>query len=50
MSVVKTVTTQQILENIVREDKFSGLKSVEYLYGDGRKIIDKYTISAVCLI
>ena len=49
VSVVKTVTTQQILENIVREDKFSGLKSVEYLYGDGRKIIDKYTISAVCL-
>ncbi len=38
VSVVKTVTTQQILENIVREDKFSGLKSVEYLYGDGRKI------------
>ena len=40
VSVVKTVTTQQILENIVREDKFSGLKSVEYLYGDGRKIIN----------
>ena len=49
VSVVKTVTNQQIIENIVREDKFSGLKSVEYLYGDGRKIIDKYTISAVCL-
>lgn len=49
VSVVKTVTNQQIIETIVRDDKFSGLKSAEYLYGEGRKIIDKYTISAVCL-
>ncbi len=49
VSVIKTITNQQIIESIVREDKFSGLKSAEYLYGEGRKIIDKYTISAVCL-
>ena len=28
---------------------FSGLKSEEYLYGEGKNIIDKYTTSSVCL-
>ena len=26
--------TKNIIENIVREDLFTGLKSAEYLYGD----------------
>ena len=33
----------------VRNDQFSGLKSAEYLYGEGKKIIDKSTTSAICL-
>ena len=49
VSVLKTVEKQQIIENIVREDKFSGLKSVEYLYGTARKVIDQYPTSTVCL-
>lgn len=49
VSVLKTVENQKIIENIVREDKFSGLKSVEYLYGAARNIIDKYPTSTVCL-
>ena len=34
---------------IVRKDLFTGLYSEEYLYGEGKKIIDKYTTSAVCM-
>lgn len=33
VSALKTVANQSTIENIVREDKFSGLKSAEYLYG-----------------
>lgn len=49
VSVLRTVGNQKIIENIVREDVFSGLKSEEYLYGEAKHIIDKYTTSAVCL-
>ncbi len=49
VSVLRTVNNQAIIENIVRNDKFTSLKSEEYLYGEGRKIIDKYTTSAICL-
>ena len=49
VSVLKTVENQQIIENIVREDKFTNLKSAEYLFGKGKKVIDKYTTSTVCL-
>lgn len=49
VSVLRTVENQGIIENIVRDDKFSELKTAEYLYGEGRKIIDKYTTSAVCM-
>ena len=49
VSVLKTVENQQVLENIVREDKFTNLKSAEYLFGEGKKVIDKYTTSTVCL-
>ena len=49
VSVLKTVENQQVLENIVRDDQFSSLKSAEYLYGEGRKIIEKYTTSTICL-
>lgn len=49
VSVLRTVENQKIIENIVREDKFSGLKSVEYLYGAARNVIDKYPTSTVCL-
>lgn len=49
VSVLKTVSHQKTLESIVRKDLFSGLYSEEYLYGEGRKIIDKYTISTMCM-
>ncbi len=49
VSVLKTVENQQVLENIVRDDKFTSLKSAEYLFGEGKKTIDNYTTSTVCL-
>jgi diguanylate cyclase (GGDEF)-like protein len=49
ISVYKTVSYQNTIENIEREDLFSQLKSAEHLYGKGKKIIDKYTTSTVCM-
>lgn len=49
ITILKTVDYQKILENIVRKDLFSGLNTEVYLYGEGKKIIDKYTTSAICM-
>ena len=49
ITILKTVENQATIENIVRDDLYSGLKSAEYLYGEGKKIIDKYTTSAICI-
>lgn len=49
VSVLKNVVHQKTLETIVRTDQFTGLKSETYLYGEGKKIIDNYTISTVCM-
>ena len=50
VSVLKTVVYQKTLESIVRKDLYSGLYSEEYLYGDGRKVIDQYTTSTICML
>ena len=49
VSVLKTVAHQNTLESIVRIDEFSGLKSEGYLYGEGKKLIDQYTRSTICM-
>lgn len=49
VTILKTVENQSTIENIVRDDLYSGLKSEEYLYGEGKKIIDGYTTSAICI-
>ena len=49
VTILRTVQNQSTIENIVRDDLYSGLKSAEYLYGDGKKVIDKYTTSAICI-
>ena len=49
VSVLKTVVHQKTLESIVRKDLFTDLYSEEYLYGEGKKIIDQYTISTICM-
>lgn len=49
VSVLRTVSNQGVIENIVRDDKYSNLKTAEYLYGEGRRIVDQYTTSTVCM-
>ncbi len=49
VTVLKAVDYQKTLENIARTDLFTGLKSAEYLYGEGKKIIDNYAVSSVCM-
>lgn len=49
ISVYKTVSYQNTIENIARKDQFSELYSAEYLYGKGKKIIDQYPTSTVCM-
>ena len=49
VGILKTVENQRIIESIVRDDKYSTLKTAEYLYGEGKKTIDLYTTSTVCM-
>ena len=49
VAVLKTVTYQNTIENIYRVDKTTGLNSAEYLYGKGKRIIDKYVQSTICM-
>ena len=49
VSAIKTIDQQEIIDKIVREDEFTGLKSEEYLYGEGKRIIDNYDISTICM-
>ena len=50
VTILKTVSYQNTVENIVRDDLYSGLKTAAYLYGEGKKEIDAYNISAVCMM
>ena len=50
IAVYKTISYQNTVENIARKDLFSSLNSAEYLYGKGKKIIDKYATSTVCML
>ncbi len=49
VSVLKTVAHQKTLESMVRQDQFTGLQSEAYLYGEGKKIIDQFTTSTMCM-
>lgn len=49
VSVLKTISYQNTLENIYRVDKATGLNSAEYLYGKGKSSIDKYAKSTICM-
>lgn len=50
VSVLKTVENQSTIERIVRDDTYSELKTAEYLYTEGKKVIDQYTTSTVCVL
>ncbi len=50
LSVFRIVNYQNIVESLTREDYYSELKSGEYLFNEGRKVIDKYTNSTICMM
>ena len=50
VAVLKTISYQTTIENIYRVDKSTGLNSAEYLYGKGKRIIDKYETSTICML
>lgn len=49
LSVLKSVSYQSIVESLQRRDLYSELNNAEYLYGKGRKIVDRYPTSSVCM-
>lgn len=49
VSVLKTVSYQNTIENIYRIDKTTGLNSAEYLYGKGKRVIDNYPQTCICM-
>lgn len=49
ISIFKIVSYQNIVENLTRQDLYSDLKTSEYLYEQGRRIIDSYTTSTMCM-
>lgn len=49
VSVLKTVSYQNAIENIYRIDKTTGIFSAEYLYGIGKRKIDENVKSAICM-
>lgn len=49
VSVFKIVSYQNIIESLKRQDLYSDLQTSEYLYEEGRNIIDKYTTSTICM-
>ena len=49
LAVLKSVSYQSIVESLNRRDLYSELNHVEYLYGKGRKIVDRYPTSSICM-
>ena len=49
VSIYKTVSYQKIVESMPRKDLYSDLMTAEYLYGEGRKIIDSHTTSTISM-
>lgn len=50
LSVLKSVSYQSIVESLQRKDLYSQLNNVEYLYGKGRKLVDRYPTSSICML
>ena len=49
LSVLKSVSYQSVVESLQRKDLYSELNNAEYLYGKGRKIVDRYPTSSICM-
>lgn len=49
VSVLRSIEYQKVIEGIVRQDQFTGLSSEVYLYGEGRRLIEKHPTSTVSM-
>lgn len=49
ISILRIVSYQKVIESLARKDLYSDLKTSEYLYEEGRKTIDNYTTSTICM-
>lgn len=49
VSVLKSIEYQKVIEAIVREDKFTNLNSEAYLYGEGRRKMEKFPTSTIAM-
>ena len=50
ITILKTVSYQNTVENIYRVDKTTGVNSAEYLYGIGKRTVDRYPQSSICML
>jgi len=49
ITILKSVEYQNTIENTIRKDLFTGLYSSEYLYSTGRKKLNEFALSAICM-
>lgn len=49
LAVLKSVSYQSVIESLYRKDLYSDLSNAEYLYGKGRKLVDRYPTSTICM-
>ena len=49
IKIIKGIEYQNTIESTVKIDQFSGLFTIEYLYGKGRKELNQYATSAMCM-
>ncbi|MFI3202468.1 MAG: diguanylate cyclase [Eubacteriales bacterium] len=50
ISVLKSIEYQKIVEGIVREDKMTNLNSEAYMYGEGRRKLEKFPTSSLVML
>ena len=50
VGIWKTVQNQNIVENTIRDDEFSGLKSSQFLFSYGKREADKFPTSTLCML
>ena len=49
ITIIKSMEYQTTIENTLRKDLFTGLYGSEYLFGEGRKKLNEFATSAICM-
>lgn len=50
VDIIQMLRPQEAFENLVKTDKYSNLKTAEYIYGEGKNIIDKYSKTTIAMV